>query len=138
MDVEQYFRDYGAGVSSGDPQQVAGFYGFPCSLLTDDFVGHLDSHGELVATLTRANAYYRQFGLAEARPELLAVDEVTAKITRVRVRWHYLGPDGEPLIDSTYEYVMRADPEGVRIYVVISLDEQQKLAQLRRRTESGT
>lgn len=133
MDLDQYFGAYGDALASGDVDTIVAHYGFPCAVLTDDYSGTLDTPDALRGALSQAVAFYRQFGFTGARPEILDVDEVTAKITRVRVRWHYTGADGAELTDSTYDYVLRSDPDRPHIYWALSLDEQQKLTELQAR-----
>jgi len=120
MDLERLFSNYAAALGAGDPERTAGFYGFPVTLLTDDFVGSLDSPTALRAALAQAGAAYRQWGVTSTTHELLAVEPVSDKIVRARVRWRYFGPAGVPLIEPTYEYLIRADGAGPRIHVVVS------------------
>ena len=128
MDLEQLFSDYGAAIADGDPNRTAGFYGFPVTTITDDFVGFLDSPAALRWTLAQARESYRQWGVTATTHELLAVEQVSEKIARVRVRWRYVGPDGAPLIEPTYEYVIHEDSTGPRIHVVVSVGEQPEIA----------
>jgi hypothetical protein len=130
MDLDQLFSDYGATLADGDPDRTAGFYGFPVTMLTDDFVGTLDSPAALRSALTQARDAYRQWGVAGVTHELLAADRVTEKITRARVRWRYISQDGTLLIEPTYEYLLRADGAGPRIHVVVAVDEQRQVAAL--------
>lgn len=130
VDLDQLFSDYGAALADGDPDRVAGLYGFPIVMLTDDFVGSLDSPAALRSALMQARESYRQWGVEGVTHELISTDDVSGKITRARVRWRYTGSDGRPLIDPTYEYLLRADGAGPRIHVVVSVDEQQQVAAL--------
>jgi hypothetical protein len=120
MDLERLFSNYGAALAAGDTNRTAGFYGFPVTMLTDHFVGSLDTPGALHSALAQARETYLQWGITGTTHELLAVESVSDKIARVRVHWRYLGPDGVPLLEPTYEYLIRADGAGPRIHVVVS------------------
>lgn len=133
MDVHQLFSDYGAALADGDPDRAADFYGFPVTMLTDDFVGSLDSPAALRSALAQAREAYRQWGVEGVTHELIATESVSEKITRARVRWRYTGSDGRPLMEPTYEYLLRADGAGPRIHVVVAVDERQLAALLGRR-----
>jgi hypothetical protein len=120
---EKLFAAYADGLRRLDPSAVVPFYGYPCTMVTDSFVGALTSADELTAALTQANEVYATFDVTEVRPEIVAVEELTEQLTRVRLRWHFLGAAG-PLYDSEYEYLFRA---GL-IHVVVSLDEEPRTA----------
>jgi hypothetical protein len=130
MDVEKLFTVYGQALVDGDIETTVAHYGFPCSVLTDDFVGSLSDPDQLRAALRGASGYYARFGLVGVRLEILGVDRVSEKITRVRLRWDFLGADGALIVDTHYEYTLRADADGPHIYLVVSIDEAQKLAAL--------
>jgi hypothetical protein len=99
-------------------------------MLTDDFVGSLDSPAALRSALAQARDSYRQWGVTGTTHEFLAVEQVSEKISRARVHWQYLGEDGKPLIAPTYEYLIRADRAGLRIHVVVSVHAEQQIAAL--------
>lgn len=62
---------------------------------------------------------------------MLGQVELTERITRLRVRWHFLDNAGELLTDSDYEYLLRRDDDGVlRVYVAVAIDEMRKLTEL--------
>jgi hypothetical protein len=130
MNLEQLFSDYGSTLADRDSNRTADFYGFPVTMLTDDFVGTLDSPAAVRSALAQARDSYRQWGVTGTTHELLAVEQVSEKITRARVHWHYLGENGRPLIAPTYEYLIRADSAGPRIHVMVSVHAEQQIAAL--------
>ncbi len=132
MDHEKFWTDYGRALVERDVETTVAHYGFPCMALSDDFVGTLAGPDELRAALTQASGYYAQFGMTDVRPEILGIDEVSEKLTRVRLRWHFSGADGEPLVSTNHEYTLRADDDRPRIYLTVAIDEAQKLAALQR------
>jgi hypothetical protein len=132
MDHTQFWTAYGKALVDGDIETTVGFYGFPCMAMTDDFVGTLAEPDELRAALGQAVGYYAQFGMTGVRPEIVGVDEISEKLTRVRLRWHFTGADGQPLVTTNHEYTWRATDDGPRIHLTVAIDEAQKLAQLAR------
>ena len=129
-DVAQYFERYGAALSAFDPAAAAGLWGFPATMVTDDFVGSLATAEELTGALAQAQELYRQLGLDHADHRLVEVVRLTDALVRVRVRWTFLDAGGAELMSSDYEYLLRTDPDGLRAYVAVSLDEARKLADL--------
>jgi hypothetical protein len=129
-DHEEFWTAYGKALVDGDVETTVAHYGFPCMAMADDFVGALAGPDELRAALARASGYYAQIGAVAVRPEILGVDEISEKLTRVRLRWHYHGADGQLLVTTDHEYTWRATPQGPRIHLTVAIDEAQKLAAL--------
>ena len=132
-ELEGFLRTYEEAMGSYDAARLAALWGMPGTVLTDDFVGSLDSRAALEGALSQAHDFYRSLGLARVSHTLLDHTDVTERITRVRLRWHFHGAGDEVLTDSDYEYVLRRDDDGIHAYVAVSIDEQQKLAELAER-----
>ncbi|MCO1659236.1 hypothetical protein [Pseudonocardia humida] len=130
MDHEEFWTAYGRALVEGDVETTVARYGFPCMAMADDFVGTLAEPDELRAALGQAAGYYAQFGAADVRPEILGVDEISDKLTRVRLRWHYFRADGVELVATNHEYTWRATDEGPKIHLTVAIDEAEKLAAL--------
>jgi hypothetical protein len=128
-DYSQLFVGYADGLTTLDPELILPHYAYPCMMLTNDFVGALNSEDELRQALTQANDFYRQFGVTEVSYEVTSVDQITPSIARVHLQWTFRS-GGTKLLDSEYEYILRGD----KIHVVISIDEQEKIAALIRRS----
>jgi hypothetical protein len=129
-DVAEYFERYGAALSAFDPVGTTGLWGFPATMVTDDFVGSLATAEELAGALGQAQELYRQLGLDRADHQLMEVVRLTDALVRARVRWSFRAVDGSELMSSDYVYLLRSDPDGLRAYVAVSLDEAGKLAEL--------
>jgi hypothetical protein len=129
-DVDEYFERYGVALSASDPAGTAGLWGFPATLVTDEFVGSLATAEELAGALGQAQALYRQLGLDRADHQLIETVWLTRALVRVRVRWTFRDAAGVELMSSDYEYLLRLDADGLRAYVAVSLDEAGKLAEL--------
>jgi limonene-1,2-epoxide hydrolase len=130
MDHEEFWTAYGKALVDHDVETTVAHYGFPCMAMSDDFVGTLAGPDELRAALEQAHGYYARFGMTGVRPEIVGVDEISEKLTRVRLRWHFTGPDGAPLVVTNHEYTVRADADRPRIHLTVAIDEAQKLAAL--------
>ncbi len=135
MDHEEFWTAYGKALVDGDAETTVAHYGFPCMAMADGFVGALAGPDELRAALDLASGYYARFGLTGVRPEIVGVDPISAALTRVRLRWHFSGPDGEPVVTTNHEYTWRDTEEGPRIHLTVAIDEEQKLAELARSRE---
>ena len=131
--LEEYLRRYEEAMGAYDAEGLAALWGMPGTVLTDDFAGSLDSRAALAAALSQAHEFYRGLGLARVTHTLIEQADLTDRITRVRLRWHFHDADAELLTDSDYEYLLRLDDDGVHAYVGVSIDERQKIAELARR-----
>ncbi|WP_433634775.1 hypothetical protein [Nocardia sp. CA-120079] len=61
----------------------------------------------------------------------LASVDLTDRITRLHIRWHFYDVEGDLLTDSDYEYLLRRDDDGqLRAYVAVAIDEMEKIAKL--------
>ena len=136
--IESFVSDYADALGSFDAERTAAMWGMPASILTDSFAGSLNSRPALIAALSQAQPYYRSFGLKKVRYVVLESTDLTERITRVRVRWLFHGADDEFLTDSDYEYVIRQDDDGLHAYIGISINEEQKLAELAQRRDAGS
>ncbi len=130
VDQHEFWTTYGRALVEGDVETTVSRYGFPCMAMADEFVGTLAGPDELRAALGQAAGYYAQFGAAEVRPEVLGVDEISDKLTRVRLRWHFLRADGVELVATNHEYTWRATDDGPKIHLTVAIDEAEKLAAL--------
>lgn len=129
-DLEAFFDAYGAALSSFDAERAAAQWGTPGTLLSDGFAGSLSSTAEMAQGLAQSYPFYRRLGLARVSHTVIELAELTGRIIRIRVRWHFYDESGELLTDSDYEYLLRRDDDGLRAYVAVAIDEQEKLAKL--------
>lgn len=132
-EIDEYLRNYEEAMEAYDAERLAALWGMPGTVVTDDFAGSLDSRAALVEALSQAHPFYRSLGLARVHHTLLELTDLTERLLRVRVRWHFSDVDGKPLTDSEYEYLLRRDDDGIHAYVAVSFDEQRKLAELAQR-----
>jgi hypothetical protein len=123
MDIEKLLGDYGRALAAGDVEALVECYGFPCTALSDDFVTTYSDADELRVELEEANEYYASLGASDVRYELLVDERISERITRVRVRWLFLGADGAELLRLHYEYTLRGESDPQQIHVVLSIDE---------------
>ncbi|MEI5583154.1 MULTISPECIES: hypothetical protein [unclassified Agromyces] len=130
----QFLERYGASLAAFDASASASLWGEPRAILSDGFAGALGSDDELVAALEQSYPLYRALGLAGVEHELLEEAPITDRITRVRVRWHFLDETGERMSRSDYEYyVVEGDDGALRVRFAVGIDDAEQLADLARR-----
>lgn len=135
--LKSYFNQYGKAVENYDVNATVSFYGFPCFMISDDFVGSLATPDELNQALTQAQGFYKQFDLAKVTYELTKIEIVSEKLVRVRITWNYYDSKDNLLVDSDYVYLLRKENASYKIYVVIPFNEQQKMQELLQKKQAA-
>ncbi|ONM50775.1 nuclear transport factor 2 family protein [Nocardia donostiensis] len=129
-EIESFLDEYQAALSALDGERTAALWGTPGTIVSDDFTGSLPSRDQMAQGLSQSHPFYQALGLARVGHTLLDCTELTERIVRVRVRWHFFDTDDELLTDSDYEYLLRRDDDGLHAYVAVAVDEAEKLARV--------
>jgi hypothetical protein len=127
MDLDALFGGYRRALAGGDAESGAEYYGLPCLTLSDDFASVLISPDDVRDDLEQAAQEFTSLGMQDLAFDLQSVEQLTARVARVRLRWDVLGADGAPVLRQQYEYLVRDDDasDAPRIYAVVSLGEVQ-------------
>ncbi|MEV0298723.1 hypothetical protein [Nocardia sp. NPDC050710] len=129
-EIEAFLHEYQNALSSFDAEWSAAQWGMPGTILSDGFVGSLSTTAEMARGLAQSYPFYQRLGLANVGHTLLEHIDLTARIVRIRVRWHFYDAQDVLLTDGDYEYLLRRDDNGLRTYVAVAIDEADKLMQL--------
>ncbi|WP_280496153.1 hypothetical protein [Nocardia asiatica] len=130
-EIEAFLVEYQQALSSFDAERSTALWGAPGTIVSDGFVGSLSSRSDMAEGLRQSYPLYRALGLARVDHTLLGQVELTERITRLHVRWHFFDAAGAILTDSDYEYLLRRDDDDVlRVYVAVAIDEMRKLTEL--------
>ncbi|HJV12710.1 MAG TPA: hypothetical protein VJ625_02370 [Propionibacteriaceae bacterium] len=132
-ELEAHLRAYQDALSAFDAKRSAELWGVPGTIVSDTFAGSLDTHEEMAAGLQQSYPLYQRLGLHHVDHETLERVHLTERLLRIRVRWLFYDAAGQLLTDGHYEYLLRRDDEGLRTYVAVAIDEQEKLIQLAQR-----
>jgi ketosteroid isomerase-like protein len=119
-DVAAFLDRYANALVNGDLPGIAACYALPALVVGDGATIPISDPAQVEAAFGGAADAYRAQGLVDARPELRAVDPLTAALTLVDVRWAYLDEAGQEHHHSSYRYLLRRSDTGqVGIQVVI-------------------
>jgi hypothetical protein len=132
-DVENFLTRYESALSAYDAHASAELWGLPGMLIADTFAGALDSREEMAQGLTQSYPLYRALGLTRVGHTVIERADLTPRIVRLHVRWHFYGAEDEHLVDGDYEYLLRRDDDGLHAYVAVAMDEAEKVLELARR-----
>jgi ketosteroid isomerase-like protein len=124
-DVSAFLDRYAGALAAGDLPGIAGCYALPALVVGDAATIPVSEAGQVEAAFAGAAEAYRAQGLVGIRPEVLAIDPLTAALTMVEVRWAYLDEAGNPRQHTSYRYLLRrADSDRLGIQVVIDTTPQ--------------
>lgn len=130
-EIEAYLVEYQEALSAFDAQRSVAQWGAPGTMVSDAFVGTVATTAELAEGLERSYPLYQSLGLASVDHTVLEHVDLSERITRIHVRWHFYDVEGNLLTDSDYEYLLRRDDDGqLRAYVAVAIDEMEKIAAL--------
>lgn len=130
-EIEAYLVEYQEALSAFDAQRSVAQWGAPGTMVSDAFVGTVATTAELAEGLEQSYPLYRSLGLASVDHTVLEHVDLSERITRIHVRWHFYDVEGNLLTDSDYEYLLRRDDDGqLRAYVAVAIDEMEKIAAL--------
>ena len=133
--LKAFFDQYGKATENSDIKTTVNFYGFPCFMISDDFVGALSAPEELAQGLTQAHEFYKQFNLAKITYGFTKIEEVSEKLIRVRITWNFYDSKDKLLVETDNVYLLRKENNSFKIYVVIPFNEQQKMQELVQRKQ---
>jgi ketosteroid isomerase-like protein len=124
-DVSAFLDRYAGALAAGDLPGIAGCYALPALVVGDAATIPVAEAGQVEAAFAGAAEAYRAQGLVGIRPEVLAIDPLTAALTMVDVRWAYMDEAGNARRHTSYRYLLRrADSDRLGIQVVIDTTPQ--------------
>jgi hypothetical protein len=120
--IETFFARYGAAISSDDVTGIAACYDPPSLLITDTVSTLLGDSAQVAAYFTGMAQRYRARGAFDARISIRAVEQLSAALFLVDVRWDSVDEAGAPapVEVETYLYLVRvAESDELLIVSVI-------------------
>src|SRR5829696_9227896 len=124
-DVAAFLDRYANALVNGDLPGIAACYALPALVVGDGATIPISDPAQAEAAFAGAADAYRAQGLVGIRPELRAVDPLTANLTLVDVGWAYLDEAGVARRHSSYRYLLRrSDSDRLGIQVVVDTTPQ--------------
>ena len=123
--IPPFLDRYAEALAAGDLAGVAACYALPALVVGDAGAIPVTEPAQVEAAFAGAADAYRSQGLVGIRPELRAVDPLTANLTLVDVSWAYLDEAGAARQHSSYRYLLRRSDAGqLGIQVVVDTTPQ--------------
>ena len=124
-EITAFLDRYADALAAGDLPGIAACYAVPALVVGDAATIPVAEAAQVEAAFAGAADAYRAQGLVAIRPELRAVDRLTATLTLVDVGWAYLDEAGAAGQHTSYRYLLRRAGDGrLGIQVVVDTTPQ--------------
>jgi ketosteroid isomerase-like protein len=123
-DISAFLDRYAEALAAGDLPAIAACYALPALVVGDANTIPVTEAAQVEAAFAGAADAYRAQGMVSIRPELRAVDPLTATLTLVDVGWAYLDEDGAARQHTSYRYLLRRSAAGLGIQLVVDTTPQ--------------
>jgi hypothetical protein len=128
QNINNFFEQYAKALEQYDTKGMAHLYNIPCTMLSDDATTLFNDAGKLEGFFNQGITFYRQFGIAHARPEIWNRREMTEKIVHVKVNWQYFDSLKQSIYNCDYYYVLKLDKNTHwRIILSVSVNEKERM-----------
>ncbi|MFU8853818.1 hypothetical protein ACNAW0_22960 [Micromonospora sp. SL1-18] len=114
-----FFDRYGAALTSGDLPAIADCYALPGLVVADTYSFSFTSPTAVALSFVGAAPDYRERELIAAHAQIEDMQQVSALLTEVAVRWEFLDSQGRAVPGERYRYLLRATADGPAICTVI-------------------
>lgn len=126
--VNNFFESYATALENFDGKAMMMHYALPCTFLSDESVEVFKDASKLEGLFNQGISFYKQFGIAHARPELWGKRPYTKRITKVKVNWQYFDNNNNPVYNCDYQYILRLDKHDKwKIEVAIAVNEKERM-----------
>ncbi|TCB98281.1 hypothetical protein E0H26_07735 [Micromonospora zingiberis] len=117
--LTDFFDRYGVALTAGDLPAIAGCYALPGLVVADTYSFSFTSPAAVALSFVGAAPDYTERELIAAHADLEQIQQVSALLTMVAVRWEFLDSQGRQVAGERYRYLLRATDDGPLICTVI-------------------
>jgi hypothetical protein len=126
--LNDFFESYAAALEQYDTKGMAFLYHIPCTIMSDEAISVFNDASKLEGFFNQGAIFYRQFGIAHARPEVWSKRQWSEKIVKVKVNWQYYKEDHQAVYNCDYHYVLKPDKyDHWKIVLSVSANEKQRI-----------
>ncbi|WP_341716724.1 hypothetical protein QQG74_22425 [Micromonospora sp. FIMYZ51] len=117
--LTDFFDRYGVALTAGDLPAIAGCYALPGLVVADTYSFSFTSPAAVALSFVGAAPEYAERELVAAHADIEQVDQVSALLTMVAVRWEFLDSQGRSVPGERYRYLLRSTDDGPLICTVL-------------------
>jgi len=135
--VNDFFESYAGALEHYDTKAMTHHYNIPCTFLSDESSTIFSEASKLEGLFNQGTSFYKQFGIAHARPEVWSKRFWTDRICKVKVNWQYFDKENKPIYNCDYQYIIRLDKtDNWKIEVSVAVNEKEKMEEWLQRRNS--
>lgn len=132
--VNDFFEIYANALVQHNTKGMAYLHHVPCTMLSDDTTTLFNDISKLEGFFNQGMAFYRQFGIAHVRADVWSRHELTPRICKVKVHWHYSDAFKQPIYSCDYHYVLKLDKyNNWKIMLSVSVNEKERMEEWKSR-----
>ncbi|PZF91684.1 hypothetical protein [Micromonospora endophytica] len=117
--LSDFFDRYGVALTAGDLPAIAGCYALPGLVVADTYSFSFTSPAAVALSFVGAAPEYAERKLVAAHADIEQVQEISALLTLVAVRWEFLDSQGRQVPGERYRYLLRSTDDGPVICTVV-------------------
>jgi len=126
--INDFFESYAQALEQFDTKAMTLSYHMPCTFLSDESSTVFTELSKLEGLFNQGTSFYKQFGIAHARPQVWSKRFWTDKICKAKVNWQYFDKENKPVYDCDYQYILRLDKNSHwKIDVSVSVNEKERM-----------
>lgn len=126
--INDFFESYAHAFENFDTKLMARHYHIPCTFMSDEASNIFFEASKLEGLFNQGTAFYKQFGIAHARPEVWSKRLWTERICKVKVNWQYFDKENKPVYNCDYQYILRLEKQHEwKIEVSVSVNEKERM-----------
>lgn len=136
LKINSFFESYAQALENFDTKHMAQHYALPCTFLSDDSAEVFKDASKLEGLFNQGTGFYKQFGIAHARPDVWSKRQWSDRIVKARVLWQYFDKDKQPVYNCEYQYILRLDKHDKwKIEMSVSINEKENMEEWMKRKE---
>ncbi|WFE47434.1 hypothetical protein [Verrucosispora sp. WMMD1129] len=117
--LTDFFERYGVALTAGDLPAIAGCYALPGLVVADTYSFSFNSPAAVALSFVGAAPDYAERELVAAHADIEQVQQISALLVEVAVRWEFLDSQGRQVPGERYRYLLRSTEEGPAICTVV-------------------
>jgi hypothetical protein len=117
--LADFFDRYGVALTAGDLPAITGCYALPGLVVADTYSFSFTSPAAVALSFVGAAPDYTERELVAAHADIEQVQQVSALLTEVAVRWEFLDSQGRHVPGERYRYLLRSTDVGPAICTVV-------------------
>lgn len=126
--INDFFERYARALELFDSKHMALHYSIPCTFLSDDSTTVFKESSKLEGLFNQGTGFYKQFGIAHARPQVWSKRPISERIAHVKVNWQYYDALNQPVYNCDYFYILKLDKNNSwRIEMSVSVNEKENM-----------